>query len=248
MSRFLIAAAETCRRRATILAASAIAVSAEVAAQGTGTVASPVLRPGASISFATGIALDDDRDGFAQRVDYRQSVGENWRIGGMVFFNDRGGDLRYRRLELEAMHQFASSQYGWNSAIQVRGRLPDGNDGPKRVRVAWLNRWRPDTGPELRAIGLASREFGDDRDSGLALESRFEATWRLPSGGRAGAQTFNRYNTTSEFGSFNTQRHSIGGVLKGNLNEQVSYRLNALTGVSEAAADFELRFRLRFKL
>ena len=59
---------------------------------------------------------------------------------------------------------------------------------------------------------------------------------------------FNRYNTTSELGSCDDQRHSIGGVLKGSFNEQTSYRLNALVGVSDAAADFELRFRLRFKL
>ena len=237
-----------CRRQGAAFAASIIALNAEAVAQGTGTVASPVVRPGSSVSLASGLAFDEGDNDFAQRIDYQKSVSENWRLRGIVFFNDRGGAFRYRRLELEAMHQFASSQYGWNSAIQVRGRIPDGNDGPERVRLAWLNRWRPKDGPELRAIGLASREFGNDRDEGLALESRFEATWRLPSGSRAGAQIFNRYNTTSDFGSFDDQRHAIGGVLKGSFNEQVSYRVNALAGVSDAAADFELRFRLRFKL
>ena len=240
--------ARTCRHRGAAFAASAIALSVEAFAQGTGTVASPSIRAGSSISFATGIAHDEGEDGFAQRIDYQSSVRENWRLRGIVSFNDRGGEFRYRRLELEAMHQFASSQNGWDSAIQVRGRLPDGNDGPERVRVAWLNRWRPVDGPEFRAIALASREFGNDRDAGLALESRFEATWRLPSGNRVGAQMFNRYNTTSDFGSFDEQRHSIGGVLKGSFNKEVSYRVNALAGVSDAAADFELRFRLRFKL
>lgn len=247
--RFLSrAAASVCHCRQIAVAASAIAFGADVYAQGTGTVASPVVRPGASISLATGIEFDEGEDGYAQRVDYQNTISEKWRLRGIVFFNDRGSTFRYRRLELEAMHQFASSEYGWNSAVQVRGRLPDGNDGPERVRVAWLNRWRPKDGPEFRAIGLASREFGGDRDEGLALESRFEATWRLPSGKRAGAQVFNRYNTTSDFGAFDDQRHSIGGVLKGSFNEQVSYRMNALTGISDAAADFELRFRLRFKL
>ena len=236
------------RRQGAAFAASIIALNAEAVAQGTGTVASPVVRPGSSISLASGLAFDEGDNGYAQRIDYQKSVSENWRLRGIVFFNDRGGAFRYRRLELEAMHQFASSQYGWNSAIQLRGRIPDGNDGPERVRLAWLNRWRPKDGPELRAIGLFSREFGNERDEGLALESRFEATWRLPHGSRVGAQIFNRYNTTSDFGSFDDQRHAIGGVLKGSFNEQVSYRVNALAGVSDAAADFELRFRLRFKL
>lgn len=236
------------RSRYAVLAAAALLFGLDAFAQSTGSVGNPVVRPGSSISFATGIALDDGEDGYAQRVDFRATLSDTWRVRSIVFFNDRGGEFRYRRLAVEAMHQFASSETGWNSAIQVRGRLPDGNDGPERVRVAWLNRWRPATGPEIRAIGLASREFGKDRDAGLALESRFEATWRLPSGHRAGAQIFNRYNTTSAFGSFDTQRHSIGGVLKGGLSEKVSYRLNALTGISDAAADFELRFRLQFKL
>ena len=128
------------------------------------------------------------------------------------------------------------------------GRLQDGNDGPGRIRVAWLNRWRPATGPELRLIGLASSEFGNDRDAGVALETRGEATWRVAENMRAGAQVFNRYNSTANFGTFDTQRHSIGGVLKGALSDRLSYRLNALTGISEAADDFEVRMRIRLTL
>ncbi|MEL6859168.1 MAG: hypothetical protein AAFO74_12330 [Pseudomonadota bacterium] len=217
-------------------------------AQGTGTVASPVIKPGSSLSVAGAISVEDDEEGFAHRMDYRRAVGDRWRLSALLFFNDRGGDYRFRRIGGEAMYQVASSDTGWNSAIQVRGRLADGNDGPGRVRVAWLNRWRPENGPELRLIGLASQEIGDERRDGIALETRAEATWRVGSDTRAGAQVFNRYNTTAEFGSFQSQRHSIGAVLKGPLTQTLSYRLNALTGVSDAAPDFELRLRLRWAL
>ena len=217
-------------------------------AQGTGTVASPSIKPGTSLSVAAGYAEEDGVWGEAHRVDVRHAVNARWRFGAMAFFNDRGGDYRYRRLALEVMHQFDTREPGWNSALQVRGRLPDGNEGPGRVRVAWLNRWRFNSGPELRLIGLASHEFGEDRAEGLRLETRSEATWRIGSDLRLGAQMFNRYNSTSEFGSFKSQRHAIGGVLKGPLSERLSYRLNALTGVSEAAADFEIRLRIRATL
>ena len=227
---------------------AAMMMAPAATAQGTGTVASPVIKPGAASSLAGGYALDEGDDGVAHRVEYQHAVSDTQRLRTLVFFNDRGGDYRYRRLALEAMHQFASSRHGWNSAIQIRGRLPDGNDGPGRVRVAWLNRWRPATGPELRLIGLASHEFGDGRDDGLALETRGEATWQIAEGTRAGAQIFNRYNSTINFGAFDTQRHSVGGVLKGPLSERLSYRVNALAGISEAAADFELRMRIRLTL
>ena len=175
-------------------------------------------------------------------------IAAEWRVSALVVFNDRGGDYRYRRFAVEAMHQFASSEHSWNSAIQVRGRLPDGNDGPGRVRVAWLNGWKPPDGPELRLVGLASKEFGDDRSDGFALGTRREATWKFTPDTRIEAQAFNPYNTTAEFGSFHTQRHSVGGVLKGALADRLSYRVNALIGVSDAAANFELRLQLRLTL
>ncbi|MEM9178459.1 MAG: hypothetical protein AAGA89_02050 [Pseudomonadota bacterium] len=226
----------------------ALGISSAASAQGTGTVASPVIKPGAAISLAGGYAMEDGEDGIAHRVEYQRAISESLRLRALVFFNDRGGDYRYRRLALEGMYQFASSDHGWNSAIQIRGRLPDGNDGPGRVRVAWLNRWRPATGPELRLIGLAAHEFGDGRDDGVALETRGEATWQVATGTRAGAQVFNRYNPTTSFGAFDSQRHSVGGVLKGPLSDRLSYRVNALAGISEAAADFELRMRIRLTL
>ncbi|MEO0450728.1 MAG: hypothetical protein AAFZ74_10475 [Pseudomonadota bacterium] len=225
-----------------------LSLSGSALAQGTGTVGNPVIKPGSSISLAAAIAVEDDAEGFAHRLDYQRTVADGWRMRAILFFNDRGGAYRYRRFAAEAMYQFASSETGWNSAIQVRARVVDGNDGPDRVRVAWLNRWRLENGPELRLIGLASQEFGDDRSDGLALETRAEATWRLGSDLRAGAQVFNRYNTTEAFGSFETQRHSVGGVVKGSLSETLSYRLNVLGGVSEAAPDFEVRVRVRLAL
>ncbi len=230
------------------IAAAAAAFHGCAQAQSTGAVASPVIKPGAAIGVAGAAAFDDGEEGFAHRIDYRRTVAERIRVGAIVFFNDRGGEYRYRRLALETMYQFASSERGWNSAIQFRGRIPDGNDGPGRVRAAWLNRWRPVDGLDLRLIGLAAREFGDDRRAGFALETRGEATWRVAPETRVGAQIFNRYNTTADFGSFDTQRHSVGGVVKGALTEKISYRVNALAGLSAAAPDIELRARLSLAL
>ncbi|MEM7328035.1 MAG: hypothetical protein AAF437_04795, partial [Pseudomonadota bacterium] len=60
-----------------------------------------------------------------------------------------------------------------------------------------------------------SKDLGSERREGISLETRAEATWQIRSTIRIGAQVFNRYNTTERIGSFNTQRHSVGGVIKG---------------------------------
>ncbi len=220
----------------------------DAVAQSTGTVASPVVRPGASIGVAGAYALEDGHDAFAQRLDYRLAVSDSVRISALAFYNDRGGAPRYRRLALEVMHQVADDQAGWDSAIQVRAFIPDGNDGPARLRLAWLNRWRTMSGAELRLIGLVTEDFGRGRRDGLGFETRAEATWALAPGVRTGVQTFNRFSTNGTLASFHTQSHSVGGVLKGALTERASYRINALTGLSDAAADLEVRFRLSFAL
>ncbi|MEL6686161.1 MAG: hypothetical protein AAFP97_00910 [Pseudomonadota bacterium] len=225
-----------------------LSASRPALAQSTGSVASPVIKPGATFGLAGAVGWEDGETNFAHRLDYRQTVGETTRLSAIAFFNDRGGAYRFRRFAVEAMHQFASDREGWSSAAQARLIVPDGNDGVTGLRLAWINRWKPAVGGELRLIGLATREFGADRESGLALETRGEATWAIGADTRVGLQTYNRYNNTTNFGAFRTQRHSVGGVLKGSLTDTVSYRINAVTGMSEPATDFELRFRLNVKL
>ncbi|MEM9599405.1 MAG: hypothetical protein AAF926_00150 [Pseudomonadota bacterium] len=223
-------------------------LSAPSLAQSTGSVASPAVKPGTSIGFAAALGLEDGETNFAHRLDYRQTVGDSVRLSAIAFYNDRGGNYRFRRFALEAMHQFASTPDGWSSSAQARVIIPDGNDGLARLRLAWLNRWKPEGGGDFRLIGLATRDFGAGRRPGLALETRAEATWSIGYEMRAGVQLYNRYNNTTNFGSFKDQRHALGGVLKGSVTEQVSYRVNAVVGISEAATDFELRMRVNMRL
>lgn len=234
--------------RALILMASAALIPLSLQAQSTGTVASPVIKPGAFIGLSAAMAVEDGEESFAYRLGYRNAVRDNLRLSAMAFIQDRTGSYRYRRLAVEAMRPLVTHTHDWHSALQIRGYIPDGQDGPARLRVAWLNRWRPVYGGELRLIGLASHEFGRDSRPGLFLETRGEATWRLGRDTRLGIQLFNRYNSTAKFGAFDTQRHSAGAVIKGALSPYIRYRVNALTGLSSQARDIELRFRVGLTL
>lgn len=113
-----------CLRRRCVSLPVVLAVFAvgDAFAQGTGTVASPVARPGVSVSAAAGLAFDDDREGVANRFDYRLGVSEQFRVSAMIFANDRGGAYRYRRVAAEAMYQFASGEQGWSSWAAAIGR------------------------------------------------------------------------------------------------------------------------------
>ena len=92
MSRVLDVGSLGARSRCGVLAAAALLFGVDAFAQSTGSVGNPVVRPGSSISFATGVALDDGEDGYAQRVDYRAPLSDTWRVRSIIFFNDRGGE------------------------------------------------------------------------------------------------------------------------------------------------------------
>jgi len=225
----------------------ALLAPAGASAQSAATIPGPRISKGTALNYAAGFAQDTDQDAYAIRLALRHAVSDRLRFSTLVFCNDRGGEFRYRHLTLEAMYQFISSEQAWNSALQFRGRLADGNDGADRVRVAWLNSWPIGQAAELRLIGLAAQEFGPSRKSGLSLETRAEMSWPAWSGERFGIQLFNKYGTTEKFGAFDTQQHSFGGVIKGDLSHDLSYRINILSGLSEAAPDFELRAAIGHK-
>ncbi len=220
-----------------------------VLAQNTGAVIGAKVKAGdRSFGYRAAVALDDGKDPFAHRLHYQHALTDRLRLRVIGFQNNRGGDLRFRSVLLETHYQFVKNSTGWNSGVQLQGRLPDGNDGPGRFRIAWANSFEPAENWELRAVLLAAREFDDQAKDGVILETRTEATYALAGKTRFGAQMYNNYNTTAAFGDFEDQRHQLGPVIKGRIGGDVSYNLSALFGVSRRAPDADLRLFLTYSL
>lgn len=173
---------------------------------------------------------------------------DDLRLRATAIFNNAGGDQRFRYLQLEAHHHFARSAHGWNSGVQYQAQIPDGNDGPGRLRVAWANSFDVGENWELRAVGLIGREFGDQRARGLILETRGEAMRQLTRRVSFGVQSFNFYRSTAGPDAFNNQNHSLGPQLRSRLGRNAIIQVDALFGVSESAPDVNGRFLLQYRL
>lgn len=201
--------------------------------------------------FAYSPENDGNDEGFVHRFHYQYGLTERLRGRALITFSKRGAEpLKARIASLEGLYQFKErdGKSGWDSAIRLDGNIPLEADKPGRGRVAWHNQYRFEDGVELRGVLLVGREFGDLARPGASIETREETTFPLKSRVRVGAQMFNVYGTTADFGSFDEQRHQIGPVVKGRLGEHLRYEASALIGVSEAASDADFRLFVSYAM
>lgn len=233
--------------RALAFAVLIFSISGSALAQNTGGVSGPKVKSD-DRSIGYRLAWAPDTDGFAHRLHYQHAVSDRLRFRIIALQNNGGGDLRFRSVRLETHYQIIDNRSGWNSAVQLQGLIPDGNDGPGRIRLAWINSFDLTEDWEVRASLLGAREIGDQAREGVWLETRSEATYGLGGGYRIGAQMFNNYNSTAEFGTWDNQRHAIGPVLKGRLGARTGFQASALFGVTERSPDADLRLFLSYSL
>ena len=192
-------------------------------------------------------AFQPDYDGkpeaFGHRLHFQHAVDDSWRVRALVFQSKKEGEAlrtRYAAFEIQNELIEAKEHGGWASAVRVDGIIPVEDNRPGRARVAWLNML--DKGPwQFRGNIYLGKEFGDRARDGLTLETRQEATYKISSLLRLGAQVFDNYNTTAHFGAFAQQKHQVGPVAKWTLSNNVKVETSALFGVSKAAPDAELR-------
>jgi hypothetical protein len=203
-----------------------------------------------SIQYRAGFSAEDDgaEEAFAHRLHLQHSFDDSW-FGRVIVFQGKRGSapLTTRSVGLEFVRQFVESENsgGWDSAIRVDGLIPV-ERMPGRARIAWLNTVELNDRWEVRGNIYLSRAFGDAAADGLSIETREEATYKLDSGVRIGAQMFNNFNTTAHFGGFDEQRHQAGPVLKAKLADRVKLEAGALFGLSRAASDADFRVFLNY--
>lgn len=191
---------------------------------------------------------DGNPDVFAQRLHYQHALNDQtrWRLIAQHSDSDDGLEFRYARLELQ--HQLHEDQEaGFGSALRFELQIAEGDDQPSRVRVAWTGKL--DVTPEwqLRANALTGKQFDSGADSGLLLETRWQASYKLDNGVRVGMEMFNDLNTTSDFGRFDEQEHTLGPIVKfglGALKAEASYH----AGLSDAASDHTFRLHLKYRI
>ncbi len=189
--------------------------------------------------------LPDGDQALAHRFHYERALNDAWRWRIIGQFSETTGDFEYRYARLELQWQFLESEIvGWDSAFRFEFQAADGDDRPSRGRVAWTGKWNFDSGLELRGNFLTGRQFGAESGEGFLLETRAQATIPVTDKLRFGVEMFNDMNDTETFGSFNTQEHTIGPVIKMSLGDDLKLLGSYLFGISDAADSHDLRLHL----
>jgi hypothetical protein len=233
---------------------SLFALASPALAQSTSGVSGADVKAGDdSFEYRFSASPEDDgkEEGFNHRFHYQHAFDGSWRGRLIVSQGKRGAEaLTTQSVSIEILKQFLESENtgGWDSAIRVDGLIPTEDGRPGRARIAWLNGVELDDHLDVRANIYFGREFGNLAKDGVSVETREELTYKLDSGIKIGAQMLNGYGTTAHFGSFDSQKHQLGPVIKGNVGKHVKYELGALFGLSRAASDADVRLFISYAL
>ena len=242
---------EVCSSRL-LLAVLILAVLPGELSANTSSVFSPDVDAGeVDVEFrASYVAAEGSEDrAYNHRAHIQYALDDTWRLRLIGAQRRIGGDsLDYNYTRLEVQQQLLEDEHsGWDAALRYEFQIADGQGNPDRFRLGWTAKVDLDERWQLRGNALLGRQFGDNRASGVQVETRFQLTRAMEFGGRLGFEMFNDYNTTASFGSYSEQEHQGGPIIKfsvGNLNIDASL----LFGLSDSAPDHNFRLHLIYPL
>ncbi len=227
-------------------AALTLGCAAPAAAQNVGGVFGPDVAPSISaIEARTAFApaTDGGEDGFTARIHYQRPVTDDLRLRAVIQGSDTGpGGFDFRFAQFEAQWQFAEDDVaGWDGAVRFDARVADENGGPDLVSFNWTSDHPIGEAWFIRAIALASVQFGANGGEGLFLETRTGINRRLGPRWRIELQSFNVYGSTADFARLSDQSHSLGPAVTGSLGGGWSLQTGVLGGLTEPVADVDWR-------
>lgn len=216
-------------------------------AQNTGGIFGPVVNDGHR-SWQYRVTIDPDNGagetGFAQRLHYQQSINGNlmWRVLGQTK-KTAASDLDFDFAQAELFWQITEDESPYQTGLRFDARVRDGGRS-EQLGVNWMNEWNLDNDWQVRALALSAVQVGDNSADGVFVQTRGHIAKSIGGGKRAGIEIFNNLGNTENLGSFKNQGHTIGPFVTTSIGNDFSIFAGALFGISEAAADTELRLWL----
>lgn len=220
-------------------------ISSLARAQNTGGVFPPTVNEGHK-SAQYRITIDPEsangEAAHAQRLHYQQAINGDvmWRIVGQTR-KTADSEFDFDFVQAELFWQLTEDDAKILSGVRFDARYR-GDDRPEQLGLNWMNQFKLGGDWSARALVLTAAQFGDNAADGLSMATRGNIYRKLPGGQTIGFELYNGLgNTDSGFGSFKTQNHTAGPFVSMPLNDDISIYLGALVGLSERAADEQLR-------
>ncbi|MDP5030602.1 MAG: hypothetical protein NWQ54_02270 [Paraglaciecola sp.] len=219
-------------------------------ADNTGGVFGPVVNDGHR-SFEYRIGIDPDNAagevGFAHRIHYQQAINGDfqWRILAQARKTARSdNDFDFIQGELTWELQ-GTDTYKTGLRFDLRYRDAGRAD---QFGVNWMHQFKLQDNWNARLVAMTSVQFGSNAADGVGLATR-GSVWKKSNYGDIGVELYNSYGRTSDIQDFKDQNHAIGPFFQRAVGKE-GWQVFAgvLFGITDKAADTDLRFRISKKL
>jgi high-affinity iron transporter len=159
-----------------------------------------------------------------------------------------GGFTDYVGNEIEAIVQFwPTGKYWLDAGLLAAYELNAKKHGADEVEFKLL--LQKDTGRFTTLVNLGvEREVGNNAVAGNELSTAINTRYRYSPYFEPGIELQSEYGTHDEHKDFDEQEHYLGAVVYGRLLPQVKYEAGIFAGISDAAANSAIRFKLEYEL
>jgi len=213
-------------------------------------VGSPKVKKGATkIEARFGYSDADNESSQDNRIRFRQQIDHGFtdyyaaRI--VVQQDDRKGDnFEHNSIRLSnRFHILEASDHGFDLGARIEYTHVDGDKTPSSITTG-AYQLIPFGEYEIRMNQLFSHDVGEDADDGVGAELRFQITRAISDTHKLGIESFNDFGNLTELSGYSAQQHEIGPVLKGKLGNGYAYETGYRAGISEGAANHNVKFFL----
>jgi len=215
-----------------------------ILAQGGAGVFPPMVEQGhKSLEYRAAVdpATRADEIGFLHRIHYQQSINSDfmWRVIGQTRkTNNTYFDFDF--IQTELFWDLSEDNQKYRTGLRFDARLRD-NNRPNQLGLNWTNQYNFDDNWYARALLMTSVQVGNNSVDGVTLQTRWQLAKRLRQGQTVGLELYNNYGNERDSASFDEQNHSIGPIYVRSLGTGWSIFSSALFGLSDRAADTELK-------
>lgn len=226
-----------------------LSIASGVAHAGTtSSVGSPKVTKGKTkIEARFGFAEADEDSSQDERIRYRQQIDHgvtDWYAARIVLQQDdrKGNNLEHGSIRLSnRFHLLEAKQYGFDLGARLEYTHVDGDKTPSNALIGFYQ-LIPFNDYEIRMNQLFSHDVGEDSEDGVGTELRMQVTRKISDTHRFGFESFSDLGNLTELSGYSAQEHEIGPVLKGKIGNGLAYEAGYRAGISEGAADHNLKF------